>query len=86
MVVVLDTNIIIDLTHGGKNLADSLNSILDEIPAITIVNKCEFLRGIIISNMEGEREKRNKCPSSSSLLFMVLLIKQYLIVQKYMPS
>ncbi|AKA49543.1 hypothetical protein IX51_11045 [uncultured archaeon] len=57
MVTVLDTNILIGLAHGQKNVVAALNDVLDETPAITVINKYEFLRGILISNLqEGKKE------------------------------
>ncbi len=58
MVIILDTNILIDLAHHQKDVVGALNDVLNENPAITVINKYEFLRGVLISN--GIKEKKEK--------------------------
>ena len=58
MVTVLDTSVLIDLAHHQKDVAVALGNSLDENPAITVINKYEFLRGILATGSMGEKRKK----------------------------
>jgi predicted nucleic acid-binding protein len=58
LAIVLDTNILIDLEHGHKVVIEELNDILNERPAITVVNKYEYLRGISASSLPVEKKEK----------------------------
>ncbi len=58
MVTILDTNILIDMAHHENDLFVAMNDVLNQNPAITVINKYEFLRGIFISNSTKEKKEK----------------------------
>jgi len=54
---VLDTNLLIDTLSGHPSNGMSLKRYASEPAAITVINKYEFVRGILTSNLAESRKK-----------------------------